>query len=215
MRGIRVIPILVDGARMPDDDDLPPSLASLARRQALELSPGRFEFDTSRILTVLDKTLAEVRMPSQAVSAEPTPPVPPPPPLPSPADSMEPTPSCASRPASRQSDGGSPTSPSEAFWPTISPFTRVEHRRAGGAAGSSRSGRSGLFQVDPDPHGCRWWRHDRRPATRTSWTAPSSLQRGPCQAMRFSSRFLRISSSRQRTPETWRASSILTPNDVD
>ena len=40
---------------------LPASLAKLVRRQALELSPGRFEFDTSRLLGVLDRTLAEVR----------------------------------------------------------------------------------------------------------------------------------------------------------
>jgi hypothetical protein len=58
-RGVRVIPILVDGARMPRDEELPPSLAPLARRQALELSPSRFDFDTSRLLKVLDKTLAE------------------------------------------------------------------------------------------------------------------------------------------------------------
>jgi hypothetical protein len=45
---------------MPRDDELPPSLAALARRQALELSPSRFEFDTSRLLRVLDRTLADV-----------------------------------------------------------------------------------------------------------------------------------------------------------
>jgi hypothetical protein len=60
-RMVRVIPILVDGARMPRADELPPKLASLARRQALELSPSRFEFDTSRLLRVLEKTLAEMR----------------------------------------------------------------------------------------------------------------------------------------------------------
>jgi hypothetical protein len=60
-RKVRVIPILVDGARMPRADELPSSLATLARRQALELSPSRFDFDTSRLLKVLDKTLAEVR----------------------------------------------------------------------------------------------------------------------------------------------------------
>jgi ABC-type amino acid transport substrate-binding protein len=58
-RKVLVIPILVDGASMPDADQLPPSLAKLVRRQALELSPNRFEFDTSRLLKVLDKTLAE------------------------------------------------------------------------------------------------------------------------------------------------------------
>jgi hypothetical protein len=61
VRNVRVIPILVDGARMPRAEDLPPSLAKLVRRQALELSPARFDFDTGRLVRVLDKTLAEVR----------------------------------------------------------------------------------------------------------------------------------------------------------
>lgn len=56
-RNVRIIPILVDGARMPRAEELPPSLANLARRQALELSPSRFDFDTSRLLKVLDRTL--------------------------------------------------------------------------------------------------------------------------------------------------------------
>jgi hypothetical protein len=60
-RRVRVIPILVDGATMPRADELPDSLAKLVRRQALELSPSRFEFDTSRLLKVLETTLAEVR----------------------------------------------------------------------------------------------------------------------------------------------------------
>ena len=60
-RDVRIIPILIDGARMPNADELPAGLASLARRQALELSPSRFEYDTSRLLKILDTTLAEVR----------------------------------------------------------------------------------------------------------------------------------------------------------
>jgi hypothetical protein len=60
-REVRVIPILVDGARMPRADELPDGLAKLVRRQALELSPARFDFDTSRLLKVLDWTLVEVR----------------------------------------------------------------------------------------------------------------------------------------------------------
>ena len=59
-RNVRVIPILVEGARMPQTDELPPSLATLVHRQALELSPSRFEFDTGRLLKVLDSTLADV-----------------------------------------------------------------------------------------------------------------------------------------------------------
>src|SRR6266542_441141 len=48
-------------SRMPRADELPDSLSKLVRRQALALSPSRFEFDTSRLLRVLDTTLAEVR----------------------------------------------------------------------------------------------------------------------------------------------------------
>src|SRR5215471_9819026 len=40
-RGICVIPVLVDGARMPRAGELPASLSALASRQALELSPSR------------------------------------------------------------------------------------------------------------------------------------------------------------------------------
>jgi tetratricopeptide (TPR) repeat protein len=46
---------------MPHADELPASLAGLVRRQALELSPARFDFDTNRLLKVLDTTLAEMR----------------------------------------------------------------------------------------------------------------------------------------------------------
>lgn len=69
-RNVRLIPILVDGAKMPRADELPASLAALARRQALELSPTRFDFDTSRLLKVLDKTLDEAR-PTQEDAASP------------------------------------------------------------------------------------------------------------------------------------------------
>ena len=68
-RNVRIIPILVDGANMPRAHELPAGLASLVRRQALELSPSRFEYDTSRLLKVLDTTLAEVRTAQDDASA--------------------------------------------------------------------------------------------------------------------------------------------------
>jgi outer membrane protein assembly factor BamB len=60
-RNVRVIPILVDGARMPGADELPSSLAKLTRRQALELSPNRFDTDIRRLLRVLDRTVADAQ----------------------------------------------------------------------------------------------------------------------------------------------------------
>lgn len=52
---IRIIPILIDGARMPRAGQLPSSLAGLAARQALELTSDRFDFDFGRLLKVLDR----------------------------------------------------------------------------------------------------------------------------------------------------------------
>jgi hypothetical protein len=75
-RNVRVIPILVEGARMPRADELPDSLVRLARRHALELSPARFDFDTGRLLKVLDRTLAEVRAAQEDAAATELPQVP-------------------------------------------------------------------------------------------------------------------------------------------
>jgi TIR domain len=58
-RNIRVIPVLFEGARLPRATDLPSSLAKLVRRQALELTPSRFDADIGKLLSVLDTTLAE------------------------------------------------------------------------------------------------------------------------------------------------------------
>jgi TIR domain len=58
-RGVLVIPILVDGAAMPPAEELPAGLDKLVRRQALELSPGRFDSDTKRLVEVLDRTIGE------------------------------------------------------------------------------------------------------------------------------------------------------------
>jgi hypothetical protein len=51
---VRVIPILFQGARMPQADQLPPSLAGLVRKQALEVSP---RFEVVPLLTTLDSEL--------------------------------------------------------------------------------------------------------------------------------------------------------------
>ena len=52
-RGIRVIPVLVDGATMPSREDLPDSLQKLRRRQAIEISHNRFDSDVERLTHAL------------------------------------------------------------------------------------------------------------------------------------------------------------------
>jgi peptide/nickel transport system substrate-binding protein len=60
-RDIRVIPVLVEDARLPRAGDLPASLVKLVRLQAVELSHSRFHADTGRLLNVLEVTLADAQ----------------------------------------------------------------------------------------------------------------------------------------------------------
>ena len=55
---LRVVPVLVHGARMPRADELPDDLARLARRHAVELSDGRWTFDVGKLLDAVDRALA-------------------------------------------------------------------------------------------------------------------------------------------------------------
>jgi DNA-binding beta-propeller fold protein YncE len=54
VRSTRVIPILVGDATMPGNDELPPELKALARRNALELSDSRWEYDVGRLVQTVD-----------------------------------------------------------------------------------------------------------------------------------------------------------------
>ena len=56
-RNILVIPVLVEGAPMPQTKDLPPDLAKLVRLNALEISDGRWEHDTRRLVERLEQEL--------------------------------------------------------------------------------------------------------------------------------------------------------------
>lgn len=56
-RNIRVVPVLVDGASLPQADDLPSSLRPLVRRQALELSHTGFRSEVSRLIAAIDEVL--------------------------------------------------------------------------------------------------------------------------------------------------------------
>ena len=48
-RGLRVVPVLVDGAAMPGADELPEPLAALSRRQASTLADASWDDDVARL----------------------------------------------------------------------------------------------------------------------------------------------------------------------
>lgn len=61
--GLRVIPLLLDGATMPSEAQLPHVLRPLARRNALEIGNTRFRADLERLVAALREALGE---PAQA-----------------------------------------------------------------------------------------------------------------------------------------------------
>lgn len=70
-RGMRVIPLLFDGAVMPGEAELPVPLRPLARRQALAIDASRFAADVERLVAVLREALGQ----PEAAPVLPVPPV--------------------------------------------------------------------------------------------------------------------------------------------
>ena len=60
-RGVRVIPVLVENAAMPQAEELPDSLRKLARRQGIAIDHARFNSDVERLLRVLSEIEEEAR----------------------------------------------------------------------------------------------------------------------------------------------------------
>jgi len=73
---VRVIPVLVEGAEMPGADALPEELKPLARRNAIELTDKRWEFDVSMLIDTLRKALGVAPSP-KPIPPKQTPPTPP------------------------------------------------------------------------------------------------------------------------------------------
>ena len=68
-RNLPVIPILIDRAQMPGEADLPPSLARLAYRNAIDLDQGRdFHHHVDRLIKGIERLL---RQPNRATAAPP------------------------------------------------------------------------------------------------------------------------------------------------
>jgi hypothetical protein len=91
--GVEVIPVLVDGARLPPREELPESLLALRRRNAFELSDRRWDYDVGQLGQHLDQLLRgtsalHVRpadLPTTTAAVAPAPP-PAPTPVAEPAD---------------------------------------------------------------------------------------------------------------------------------
>ena len=58
-REIRVIPVLVQRAEMPNPQDLPEDLVKLTRRNAIELSDSRWQNDVDQLINVMERVLAK------------------------------------------------------------------------------------------------------------------------------------------------------------
>ena len=57
-RDVRVVPVLVDGAKPLRREQLPAELHKLARLNAFELSSGRYEYDANRLVDLIQRALA-------------------------------------------------------------------------------------------------------------------------------------------------------------
>lgn len=80
-RRIRVIPVLVEDALMPRAEELPASLARLARRNAIELSDARWAYDVDRLARTIQDILKENLASGPAPAATPEKATPPPAPV--------------------------------------------------------------------------------------------------------------------------------------
>src|SRR5262249_37292933 len=76
-RRVPVIPVLVDGAIMPQPDDLPDGLKTLARRMGIQISHDRFDADAERLTDALARIDGgqpkRASAPDSAASAAPPP----------------------------------------------------------------------------------------------------------------------------------------------
>jgi len=83
--GLRMIPVLVGGAKMLGPTELPEDLRELSRRNAFELSDTRWKEDVARLTTELDRVMGPTATPATPMPAIQTPVISATPVLPQPA----------------------------------------------------------------------------------------------------------------------------------
>ena len=72
-REIPVIPVLVDGAEMPAETELPESISTLVYRNGVELSDKRWRYDVGQLLVSLNKRQVAAALARTSPPAPPTP----------------------------------------------------------------------------------------------------------------------------------------------
>lgn len=74
-RDVRVIPVLVDGARMPNEDELPEAIRSLSFRNGVRMAHERFASDADGLTQALAKIVAAkapIKVPYQSAEKQST-----------------------------------------------------------------------------------------------------------------------------------------------
>lgn len=168
-RGVRVVPILVDGAKMPRADELPADLAPITRRQAVEISP--VGFNTERLMASLTTLLARPVAPPIAgtpagpsVSVAETPEV---------AEPAEPTRTAPADRAPSQAPDGSPAplaAPAPVSRQPDVPSFAPPMRQTWGSARPPGSTATGFGTGSPDP---------RPPVRNSPPTGSGATPKGP------------------------------------
>jgi hypothetical protein len=72
-RNLRVIPVLVNGADMPDPEELPEELKELSLKHAQELSSSRWNYDVGELTKVLEKIIEKKPEPKPQPQPRPNP----------------------------------------------------------------------------------------------------------------------------------------------
>jgi FHA domain/TIR domain len=67
--GVRIIPVLVQGASMPQQDELPEPIKGLASRHALRIDDSAAEFGVSKLIAAVEQELGEARRPDGPADA--------------------------------------------------------------------------------------------------------------------------------------------------